>query len=432
MSPRPAVSTKSRVVSDADLPDYSTRETWMETMYPNCCGLDVHKDSVVACRISEQEKELRTFTTTTADLRNLVAWLKDDGCTHVAMESTGSYWKPVYNLLEDHFALVLVNARHLKLFPRRKTDKKDARWIADLLQHGLLRGSFVPSRDERELRELSRYETSLKSERTAEVNRIQKVLEGANIKLSSVASDVVGKSGRAMLEAILDGVDDPRVLAGLALGRLRKKQDALAEVLTGLVQPHQRFMLKQQLRHVDELDCHIEEVAAEIGARLAPFASDRERLETIPGVGERGSEIILCEVGANVDRFPTAQHFASWAGICPGSEESAGKNRSGRTPKGNRAVKVTMVQAAHAVGRTQTYLGAQYRRLKHRIGAKKAAVAVGHSILVIVYHVLRDQTDYHDLGPNYFEPRDRDRAARTHVKRLQHLGFDVTLTPTAA
>lgn len=404
----------------------------METPYPYCCGLDVHKDSVVACRLSEAEREVRTFGTTTAELLNLAAWLKEAGCTHVAMESTGSYWKPIYNLLEGHFTLVLVNARHLKLFPRRKTDKKDAAWIADLLQHGLLRPSFVPSREERELRELSRYETSLKSERTAEVNRIQKVLEGANIKLASVASNVVGKSGRSMLEAILAGVEDPRVLAGLALGRLRQKQDAFAEVLTGLVQPHQRFMLSQQLRHVDELDRHIEEVAQEIADRLAPFAPTRERLDTIPGVGERATEIILCEVGPNVDRFPTAQHFASWMGICPGSEESAGKNRSGRTPKGNRAMRVAMIQAAHAVGRTQTYLGAQYRRLRTRVGAKKAAVAVGHSIAVIVYHMLRDQTDFHELGPNYFEPRDRDRAVRTHVKRLQHLGFSVSLTPTAA
>ena len=404
----------------------------METLHPHCCGLDVHKQTVVACRLADGEKSTRTFKTSTAALRELVDWLKEEGCTHVAMESTGSYWKPVYNLLEDHFTLVLVNTRHLKLVPGRKSDVKDAEWIAELLQHGLLRASFVPSREERELRELSRYETSLKAERTAEVNRIQKVLEGANIKLTSVASNVVGASGRAMLEAIVAGVDDPRLLAGLARGRLRAKQDDLAEVLAGLVQPHQRFMLQQQLRHVDELDRHIEQVAAEIGDRLAPFVGTRERLQTIPGMGPRGSEVVLCEIGPRVERFPTAQHLASWAGLCPGSDESAGKNRSGRTPKGNRAVKVALVQAAHAAARTQTYLGAQYRRLRRRIGAQKAAVAVAHSMLVVIYHVLRDHTDFHDLGPNYFEPRDRERVVRSHIKRLERLGFAVTLTPSSA
>jgi len=404
----------------------------MERLHPHCCGLDVHKGIVVACRMSDGEKETRAFKTTTPALRELAAWLQADGCTHVAMESTGSYWKPVYNLLEDHFELVLVNTRHLKLVPGRKSDVKDAEWIAELLQHGLLRASFVPSREERELRELSRYETSLKGERTAEINRIQKVLEGANIKLATVASNVMGKSGREMLEAIASGIDDPRALAVLGTGRLRAGQDVLTEVLTGLVQPHQRFMLRQQLRHIDELDRHIAEVAAEIGARLAPFAETRDRLETIPGVGGRAAEIALCEIGTNVDRFPTAQHLASWAGLCPGMNESAGRNRSGRTPKGNMALRPALVQAALSAGRTQTYLGAQYRRFKLRMGPKKAAVAVAHSILVIIYHILRDQTDFHDLGPNYFEPRDRHRAARTHIKRLERLGFTVTLSPEAA
>lgn len=404
----------------------------MERLHPHCCGLDVHKSIVVACRMSDGEKETRTFKATTAALRELTAWLQADGCTHVAMESTGSYWKPVYNLLEDHFELVLVNTRHLKLVPGRKSDVKDAEWIAELLQHGLLRASYVPAREERELRELSRYETSLKGERTAEINRIQKVLEGANIKLATVASNVVGRSGREMLEAIASGIEDPRALAALGTGRLRAGQDVLEEVLTGLVLPHQRFMLRQQLRHIDELDRHIAEVAAEIGERLAPFAETRDRLETIPGVGARAAEITLCEVGTNVERFPTAQHLASWAGVCPGMNESAGRNRSGRTPKGNRALRTALVQAALSAGRTQTYLGAQYRRLKLRMGPKKAAVAVAHSILVIIYHILRDRTDFHDLGPNYFEPRDRDRAARTHVKRLERLGFTVTLSPEAA
>lgn len=404
----------------------------MDALIPRCCGLDVHKRVVVACLIRPESKETRSFGTTTSELLALGDWLAEAGCTHVAMESTGSYWKPVYNLLEDRFKLVVVNTRHLKLVPGRKSDVKDAEWIADLLQHGLLKASYVPSRDERELREITRYRASLTAERSAEVNRIQKVLEGANIKLSSVATNVVGVSGRAMLEALVDGLDDSVALAALAKGKLRAKQGQLEEALLGLVQAHQRFMLAQQLRHVDELDRHIDEVSAEIERRLAPFQEEQQRLVTIPGVGRRIAEILLSEIGGGIQRFPTAGHLASWAGICPGLNESAGKQRSGRTPKGSPALKVALVQAAHAAGRTKTYLAAQYRRLRARIGVKKAAVAVAHSILVIVFHLLRDQTDYQDLGPGYFEPRDRERTAKKHIRRLQELGFNVTVAPAAA
>lgn len=404
----------------------------MDTVLERCCGLDVHKKTIVACRLSPEGKEHRTFGTTTAELLALSDWLQATGCTHVAMESTGSYWKPVYNLLEDRFTLLVVNARHLKLVPGRKSDVKDAEWIADLLRHGLLKGSYIPSRADRELRELSRYRASLVTERSAEVNRIQKVLEGANIKLSSVASNVVGASGRAMLEAIVNGIDDASALAAMAKGRLRTKRASLEEALLGLVQPHQRFLLGQQLRHVDELDCHIKEVSAEIDRRLAPFEKAQEQLETIPGVGRRVAQVILAEVGTGIDRFPSAGHLASWAGLCPGLNESAGKNRSGRIPHGNQSLKVALVQAAHAAARTATYLGTQYRRLRARLGAKKAAVAVAHSILVIAYHMLNRHSSYHDLGPDYFERKDRDRAARRLTKRLEQLGYTVTLQAAAA
>lgn len=404
----------------------------MDTVLERCCGLDVHKKTIVACRLSPEGKELRTFGTTTAQLLALADWLQETGCTHVAMESTGSFWKPVYNLLEERFTLLVVNARHLKLVPGRKSDTKDAEWIADLLRHGLLKGSYVPSRTDRELRELSRYRASLVAERSSEVNRIQKVLEGANIKLASVASNVVGASGRAMLEAIVNGMDDASALAAMAKGRLRAKQASLEEALLGLVQPHQRFLLGQQLRHVDELDRHIEEVSAEIDSRLAPFEKAQEQLETIPGVGRRVAQVMLVEVGTGIDRFPSAGHLASWAGLCPGLNESAGKNRSARTPHGNRSLKVALVQAAHAAARTPTYLGAQYRRLRARLGAQKAAVAVAHSILVIAYHMLNTRSPYHDLGPDYFERRDRDRATRRLTKRLEQLGYSVTLAPAAA
>ncbi len=403
----------------------------MEVFYERCCGLDVHKQSVVACRLTPGEKVTRRFGTTTRALLELADWLAEGGCTQVAMESTGSYWKPVYNLLEGRFTLVVVNTRHLKLIPGRKSDVKDAEWIADLLQHGLLRASAIPSRDARELRELTRYRDSLTTERTAEVNRIQKVLEGANIKLSSVASNTLGASGRAMLEAMVAGLDDSQALAALAKGRLRAKQVELEEALMGLVQSHQRFMLAQQLRHLDELDRHIAEVSAEIEQRQAPFGAARERLQTIPGVGRRTAEVILSEVGIDIARFPTAGNLASWAGLCPGLNESAGKNRSGRTPKGSRWLKTALVQAAHAAARTQTYLGAQYRRLRSRSGPAKAAVAVAHSILVIAYHLLRDGTDFHDLGPGYFDERHKDRALKRLTRRIEQLGYAVTIQPAA-
>ncbi len=404
----------------------------MEVTHERCCGLDVHKKVVVACRLLAGEKEPRSFGTTTGELRSLAAWLKEGGCTQVAMESTGSYWKPVYNILEEEgFTLVVVNTRHLKLVPGRKSDVKDAEWIADLLQHGLLKASFIPSREAREMRELTRYRTALVGERTGEVNRIQKVLEGANSKLSSVVTNVVGVSGRAMLEAIVAGMDDSNALAALAKGKLRAKQASLEEALLGLVRPHQRFLLRQQLRHLDELDQLVAEVDEEIALRQAPFLAARERLETIPGVGRKTAEVLLSEVGPEVSRFPTAGHLASWAGACPGLNESAGKNRSGRTPKGSPWLRTALVQAAHAAGRTRTYLGAQYRRLRARVGAKKAAMAVAHSILVIAYHLLRDQDVYRDLGVNYFEKLDPERAAQKLAHRIEQLGFTVSFQPAA-
>lgn len=403
----------------------------MTPTYERCCGLDVHKQVIVACRLTPEGKETRSFKSTTGALLSLAAWLKEGGCTHVAMESTGSYWKPIYNILEEHFSLVVVNTRHLKLVPGRKSDVKDAEWIAELLQHGLLKASAIPSREERELRELTRYRTALVGERTAEVNRIQKVLEGANIKLASVASNVMGVSGRAMLEAIVAGLDDSNALAALAKGKLREKQASLEEALTGLVRHHQRFLLRQQLRHIDELDRLVEEVDEEIAQRQAPFAEARERLETIPGVGRKTAEVLLSEVGHEVKHFPTSGHLASWAGVCPGLNESAGKNRSGRTPKGSPWLRTALVQAAHAAGRTKTYLGAQYRRLRTRIGPQKAAMAVAHSILVIAYHLLRDGTTYRDLGANYFEQRNPEQAARRLAQRIEQLGFSVSFHPTA-
>ena len=407
----------------------------MEVIYPCCCGLDIHKRQITACRIvpgadGHPVKEVRTFGTMTADLLALADWLAAAGVTHVAMERTGVYWQPIYNLLEDQFTLLLVNARHIKAVPGRKTDVRDCEWLADLLRHGLLRPSFVPARPQRELRELTRYRTSLVQERTAEVNRLQQTLEGATIKLGSVATNVLGVSGRQMVEGLIAGETDAAALADRAQGKLRAKRSDLERALDGRVGPHQRFLLARQLAHIDFLDEQIAEVSAEIGERLRPVAEQVSRLATIPGVGQRTAEVVLAEIGTDMGRFPSAAHLASWAGMCPGNNESAGKRRSGRTRKGSPWLRAVLVEAAQAAGRTKgTYLAAQYRRLGARRGKKRAAVAVGHTILVIAYHLLRDGTAYQDLGPRYFDERDRRALEHRLCHRLEGLGYKVTLEP---
>jgi transposase len=411
----------------------------MDIVYPRCCGLDIHKKSVVACVIvpgpnGQPRKAVRSFGTMTADLLELADWLNAQGVTHAAMESTGPYWKPVWNVLEGSITLLLANAHHIKAVPGRKTDVKDAEWIADLLRHGLIQGSFVPDRDGRELRELTRYRTSLVQERTAVVNRLQKTLEGANIKLASVASDILGKSGRQMLDALVAGETDATALAQLAQGRLRQKRQALEQALTGRMAAHQRFLVAQQLAHIDFLDEAIERVSSAIAERLRPAEQTAvERLDTIPGVGRLTAEVLIAEIGADVTRFPTARHLASWAGMCPGHRESAGKRLSGKTRKGSKWLRTALVEAAHAVGRSKTtYLGAQYRRLLPRRGKKKAAVAVGHSILVIAYYLLSRETTYTDLGPQYFDERERTAVEKRLVRRLEALGNKVTVEPIPA
>ena len=379
------------------------------------------------------QKEIRTFGTMTEDLLELADWLAAAGCTHVAMESTGVYWKPIYNLLEATFTPLLVNARHIKSVPGRKTDLKDCEWIADLLRHGLLRGSFVPERPQRELRELSRYRTTLVRERSAEVARLHKTLEGANIKLASVATDIMGKSGRQMLKALIEGSTDTSAMAQLARGKLRAKIPQLERALRGCSGAHQRFLIAQQLAHIDFLDETIEQLSAEIAERMRPFGEAIERLETIPGVGRRTAEAILAEIGPEMSRFPTYRHLASWAGMCPGNNESGGKRRSGKTTKGDPWLRAALVEAAHAAGRTRnTYLSAQYRRLASRRGKKRAAVAVGHTILVITYHLLQRSCGYEELGGDYFDKRDRQGVERRLVRRLEGLGYKVSLDPVAA
>lgn len=410
----------------------------MEVINPRCCGLDVHKKTVVACLVTPgrdgaPRRQIRTFGTMADDLAALGAWLAAADCPIVAMESTGVYWQPIWNALEAQFELLLVNARHVKAVPGRKTDVKDCTWLADLLRHGLLRSSYVPNREQRELRELTRYRSALVEERAAAVNRLQKTLEGANLKLAAVATNVVGVSAREMLEQLVAGETDPEVLAELARGRLRTKIPELQRALAGTFRPHHRFMVAEILGHVDELDERLERLDTEVQARERPFAAAVERLDAIPGVGRRAAEIVLAELGPDLSRFPTAQHCTSWAGLCPGNHESAGKRQSGRTRKGNTALRVVLIQCALAAARTRdSYLAAQYHRLVRRLGKKKAAVAVAHTLLVIIYHLLTSGAEYRDLGADYFHRLDRLALERRHVRGLERLGYKVSLEPQVA
>jgi transposase len=412
----------------------------MERILERCAALDVHKRQVTACaHVPDREgrrSELRAeFSTVTSELLALRDWLQGLGVTHVAMEATGVYWKPVYYLLEDDFELWLVNAQHVKNVPGRKTDVQDAQWLCRLLEHGLVRASFVPPKPIRELRDLTRYRKSLTWERQREANRLQKVLEDANIKLASVATRVLGASGRAMLEELCAGNNDPAALAELAKGKLRAKLPALRLALEGRFSGHHALLVSHLLAHIDYLDETIASLSAEIEERLRPFERQLELLETIPGVGRLTAEVMLAEFGPDMSRFPSHRHAASWAAICPGHDESAGKRRSGKTRNGNRWLRTALIEAANsAAGRTRgTYLNAQYLRLKSRRGHSKAIVAVAHSILVSAYHVLTEGRPYADLGSDYFARReDSEHLTRRLVRQLERLGQRVTVEPATA
>ena len=377
-------------------------------------------------------RQTRTFATHTAALLSLLDWLQAEGVSHAALESTGVYWKPVFHLLEGHLEVLLVNARHVKQVPGRKTDVKDAAWLAELLQHGLLRASFVPPAPIRQLRDRTRQRTRLAEEKAAAANRIQKVLEDASLKLASVATDVLGESGRDMLRALIAGETDSVALAELARGRLRAKIPQLQLALRGRVTEHRRFLLQPYLEHVDHLEGLMRRLSGRVEEVLAPQAGTVDRLKTIPGVSDRLAEVLVAELGTDMSPFPSADHLASWAGMCPGLDQSAGKRRSGRVPMGNRWLKQALVQAGWAASHTKgTYLSAQYHRLAQRRGRKRAVVALGHTLLVIVYHVLRRGGEYQELGAGYLDALASDRLTRQLVRRLEKLGHKVTLEPCA-
>jgi transposase len=411
----------------------------MDTLYPCCAGLDIHKEIIVACVRKARgggkvHQEVRTFRTETSGLLALADWLTEEGVTHAAMESTGVYWKPVWNVLDGVIELLLVNAEHIKKVPGRKTDVKDSQWIAELLQHGLLKASFVPERAMRDLRDLTRQRVQLVRQKVQVSNRIQKTLEDANIKLASVASDVLGKSGRAMIRAIVSGEGDPVVLADLARQRLRAKIPQLQEALLGEVTAHHRFLLGMLMDQVEFLEGQIARLGARITEVLpAPFEEAIQRLVTIPGIEQRAAENIVAELGADMTPFPSAGQLASWVGICPGNHESAGKRRSGRTTQGNAWLRVTLVQCAWAASHTKgTYLSAQYKRLAARRGKKRALVAVGHTLLGIVYAVLKHKSTYRELGADYLDRQDKERLTARLLQRLAKLGVKVTVEAETA
>jgi transposase len=406
----------------------------MQTLVERGCGLDVHQATVVACLLMVRkdgrvQKQLRTFGTTTRELLSLRDWLLSEGCTHVALESTGVYWKPVYAILEGAFQIVVANAQHVKKVPGRKTDVKDAEWIADLLCHGLLRSSFVPPQPIRELRDFTRYRRKLVESRSAERNRLLKVLETANIKLASVATDVFGTSGRLMLRALIEGKSTPQEMAELAQKRLRSKIPQLELALEGKLEEHHRFLLKLQLDRLERVESDLAALEQRIQEKLQPYAAQFALLQEIPGVERTLAAVIIAELGVDMSVFQSVSQLASWAGVCPGNNESAGKRKSSRIPKGNVYLKTGLVEAANSAARAKgTYLRDKFYRLKARRGYKRAAVAIAHKILVSIYYMLSQNVSYNDLGDRYLDNLNKHHLTRNLVHRLERLGYSVTLT----
>ena len=407
----------------------------MEVVYRCCCGIDVHKKVIVACLVNGGEQELREFGTTTSEIKTLANWLTESGCEMIAMESTGVFWKPLYNLFElmDLDAMI-VNAAHMKALPGRKTDVKDAEWIADLLRHGLLKASYIPNREQRELREITRYRKSLTEERCREVNRLQKILEGANIKLDSVVKDITGKSARKLLQRIIDDdIPDSDEVSKLVHGRMRPKLDQIVASIEGITTPLQRKLLAQIIDHIDDLNRRIGELDKLVQEYMAEYEAAIEAIDEIPGIARRSAEVILAEIGLDMGRFPSAAHLCSWAGVCPGNYQSAGRRKHGKTTKGNSALKTILTQCAKSARTAKnSYFSAQYQRIAARRGKNRATLAVAHSILIAIYHILKNKTAFQDLGSDYYDSFNRDRKINSYLKRLKALGWEPDAIPSSA
>jgi transposase len=405
----------------------------MEAIIERCCGIDVHKKTITACLMVGKPNEkptvtIKTFSTMTRDLLACKDWLESKGCTHVALESSGVYWKPVFNILEDSVEIILANARHIKNVPGRKTDVKDCAWIAELLRHGLIKGSFIPPRPIRELRDLTRYRKKLIQQRSSELNRIQKFLEDANIKLSSVVSDITGVSAQDMIYHLIKQDMTPQEMSELARGRLRTKITELEKALEGALREHHRLMLTLSIQMIASYDQAIAELDREIDERMQPYRKESERLQTIPGIKKRAVESIVAETGADMSRFPSDRHLSSWAGVSPGNNESAGKRRSGRSTPGNKWLKAILTESAWSASRSKgTYLKARYQRLAARRGKKRAALAVGHTILIMAYHIIKEQCTYQELGGDYFDRLNELHLIKRLTSRIQALGYKVNL-----
>lgn len=400
----------------------------MEVVYECCCGIDVHKKMIVACLMKGRKHELRQFGTMTRELREMSAWLKKSGCQMAAMESTGPYWKPLYNIFElEDLEVMVVNAAHMKALPGRKTDVKDAQWIADLLRHGLLKASYIPDREQRELREISRYRKSLIEERAREINRLQKMLEGANIKIGSVISDVNGSSSRKIISEIIGNKDlTEDDLKKLLHGSLHKKMDEIMPSIDGIISSLQRRLFLSVVNHIDDMTKRIEEMDKLIEDYLGEYEEAIKSIDDLPGIGRSSAEVIIAEIGKDMDRFPSSAHLCSWAGICPGNNESAGKRKSGKTGKGNKTLKSILVQCAKAAKRSKnSYFSAQYERIAMRRGKNKATVAVAHSMLIAIYYVLKDKVPFKDLGSDYYSQFNREKKINAYLKKLQSLGWEL-------
>ena len=404
----------------------------MDVIYKVCCGIDVHKNKLVVClKVKGKKDVIKEYSGQTEDIKSMANWLKENKCEKIAMESTASYWKPLVNIFEiTNLKYTVINARDYKNVPGKKTDVIDAEWIADLLQHGLLKDSYIPTREQRELREATRYRKSLTEERARELNRLQKMLEGANIKITTILSDVMGVTSRNLLEYVLENEDEitEEKAKELVVTKIHAKLEDVVRAMNGIITPFQKVMIKEVIEHIDEISKRILNMDKLIDEYMEEYEENKKKLEKIPGIGKRSSEIILAEIGQDMSRFPTAAHISSWAGICPGNNESAGKRRNGRTRKGNKILKSTLVECAQsAVRKKDSFLYAQYQRISMRKGKKRAIVAVAHTMLIAIYHMINENKEYQDLGSDFYNKFNKEKKANAYIKKLKELGYDVQL-----